>query len=566
MKRCARLLVAAAAALACCAAQAQPLPAPELINQFSLSLRPAMTLDDFLLLGRIAFDTADVDHDGAITPADLETATAIDGAMKRASRLSLILAADLDGDGVVTREEIEMFLADPRRRLAGSVDQIMRFDRNRDGRLDWPELLAWAESNPSQPVWFLTPPQYRAIMTLDEDHDGKTTWNEYRAAAEKFFQSVDADHDGRLSAEEIEANRQRTGFGPPAELLRALAPSEPKVACTTPPAPQGVKIVIFTGTRGQGISSVAVGSQDDTTHASAVTIEAGNEPIYLVLAAHGPMIWQFDGAVDRVAKAVLVSLQQTDATTIPVGASGLPKDVVAFGIGRDCASLISQLGATSRQSRQQGNQGNDAQHKRALDMFKRLVGAEPDAVIAADAIWKLSLPSGHVAPAEYHPDDTVDPSLSELVFKRSGKGDFTYVLAPGSRVVIGPADAGSSIVVHSPIPNPLDELRSDFARYYPAGVVRIDPAAVVANQPAATYDVLPGAAGLIQLMESGAIEKNDHGEFLVKRKIRYPAGLPGLIDAKFLILKGVPMPDGDPGRAMVASEDTGDLVCKGRCP
>jgi hypothetical protein len=367
-----------------------------------------------------------------------------------------------------------------------------------------------------------------------------------------------------LSLEEIEANRQRTGVGLPPDMLRAAVPPEPKLACTFPPAPKGTKVVIFAGQRGQGISSVAVGSQDDTTHASAVTIEPGSEPLYLVLAAYGPIIWQFDGAVDRVAKAVLVSLQHADARTIPVGATGLPKDVVAFGIGRDCVSLMSSLTAPWR--RLQENPGNDDQHKRDLAMFKRLVGAEPDVVTAASEIWKLSLPSGRVAPAEYRPDDTVDPSLSALVFKRSGKGDFTYVLAPGSRVTLGPGDAGSDIVVESPKPKALDEMRSDFARYHPAGVVRIDAAAVVANQPAASYEVLPGAAGLIQLMESGAIEKNNRGEFLVKRKIRYPAGLPGLTDAKFLILKGVPMPDGDPGSSVVASEDTGDLVCRGRCP
>jgi hypothetical protein len=183
-------------------------------------------------------------------------------------------------------------------------------------------------------------------------------------------------------------------------------------------------------------------------------------------------------------------------------------------------------------------------------------------VTGAPVIWKLALPSGHVAPAEFHSNDTIDPSLSALVFKRSGKGDFTYILAPGSRVVIGAAEARSSITVMAPKPKALDELREDFARNEPAGVVRIDAAAVVANRPAVAYEVLPGAAGLIQLMESGAIEKNRQGEFLIKRKIRWPARLP---DGKFLILKGVPMPDGDPRGSRVASEDTGDLICKGRC-
>jgi Ca2+-binding EF-hand superfamily protein len=564
MSVCLRLLVVVAAALASVAASAQPLPTSDPVYQFSVSILPGMTLDRFLLTRRMEFEGTDIDRDGAVSSADLALQSELYQALGRSSRLSHVLSADLDGDGVVSREELEKILETPGGRILGSIEDLMRFDRDQDGRLDWSELVAWAQSRPNPLPRIPPSPLYRAIMALDENHDGKTSWDEYRAAAEKFFQSVDTDHDGALSIEEIEANRARTGFGPPPELLRAAALSEPKIACTFPPAPKGARIVLFAGQRGQGISSVAVGSQNDTTHASAVTIEPGSEPLYLVLAAYGPMIWQLDGAVERVAKAVLVSLQHADAATIPVGATGLPKDKVAFGIGRDCVSLMSSI--TDPLRRLPGGQGNDVQHARNVATFKRLVGGEPDVATAANEIWKLSLPSGHVAPAEFHPDDTIDPSLSALVFKRTGKGDFTYILDPGSRVVIGPAEAGSSIVVESPQPSALDDLRDNLARYNPAGVVRIDPATVVANQPATSYEVLPGAAGLIQLMESGAIEKNGRREFLVKRKIRWPAGLPGLTDAKFLILKGVPLPDGDPGSSIVASEDTGDLVCKGRCP
>jgi hypothetical protein len=87
--------------------------------------------------------------------------------------------------------------------------------------------------------------------------------------------------------------------------------------------------------------------------------------------------------------------------------------------------------------------------------------------------------------------------------------------------------------------------------------VRIDPAAVVAVMPVASYEVMPQEAGLVQLLESGAIERNGQGEYLVKRKIRYPPRSA----VKFVILKGVPVPDGDPGASTVVSEDAGEVAC-----
>jgi hypothetical protein len=87
--------------------------------------------------------------------------------------------------------------------------------------------------------------------------------------------------------------------------------------------------------------------------------------------------------------------------------------------------------------------------------------------------------------------------------------------------------------------------------------VQIDPRDAVSSQPAEAYEVLPQQAGLLQLVNSGALSVNRSGDFLIHKKIRFPGGLHGAHSVKFLLLKGVPVPDGDPGHSDVMSEETG---------
>jgi hypothetical protein len=126
----------------------------------------------------------------------------------------------------------------------------------------------------------------------------------------------------------------------------------------------------------------------------------------------------------------------------------------------------------------------------------------------------------------------------------------------GSLTIEGDA---SNIVVQTPS---MRSLEADLRRFNPGGVMEIDASKVISLVPATPYDVLPEQASLLQLMRSGAITRNRDGEFLIQRKIRYPAGLAGAHSVKFLLLKGVPQPDGDPGHSSVISEETGQPIGK----
>jgi hypothetical protein len=89
----------------------------------------------------------------------------------------------------------------------------------------------------------------------------------------------------------------------------------------------------------------------------------------------------------------------------------------------------------------------------------------------------------------------------------------------------------------------------EFLRYNPWGIVDI-PAKVITNGKAESYDVLPGLAGLLQLIKDSSItvQGKNGNELLVTKPIaRLPAGVwVGTAGVKrFVFAQGVPVPNGD---------------------
>jgi hypothetical protein len=176
-------------------------------------------------------------------------------------------------------------------------------------------------------------------------------------------------------------------------------------------------------------------------------------------------------------------------------------------------------------------------------LVRNETGKEP-IVAARYAVSSFSAPSGGITPV-VGANQPGTPTL--IIQKQSG----TLQVEGNANIVIqsGPADIAREV-----------------DRFYPDGVVEIDPAAVVASDKAERYGVLPSQAGLLQLVSAGALTKSNNGEFHIRQKIRFPAGLAGAHSARFLLLRGVPVPDGNPGHSCVISEETGQPVAGSRTP
>lgn len=98
----------------------------------------------------------------------------------------------------------------------------------------------------------------------------------------------------------------------------------------------------------------------------------------------------------------------------------------------------------------------------------------------------------------------------------------------------------------------------------PPDVVKVDKATVVSSVPAVDYTVLPERAGIEQLLASGALRRTGLDTYVVQKKIRFPAGLHGANSATFVMPRGVPAPDGDPGHSCVVTENP-RVVIFGTC-
>lgn len=106
--------------------------------------------------------------------------------------VDMIMRADLDGDGKVTKAEYVK-------------SQFDRLDHNKDGVIDDKDF---AEMPPQ-----MAERMKDRIMRADANGDGKVTPDELAAAATPMFDRFDTNHDGAITRDEAEAAVERMRAG-----------------------------------------------------------------------------------------------------------------------------------------------------------------------------------------------------------------------------------------------------------------------------------------------------------------------------------------------------------------
>ncbi len=486
--------------------------------------QPGTPKQQYMQSLRTVFIGADADGDGQLTQRDVDLHGLIEEAQARAQSL-MVMRYDLDGDGFITGDEIRRAARYEFRSMLNAqstsnamnqaasaqeasikmietkVQQILALDADKDGKVSFSEATKSME--PRRLSGFSG--RVRQFLETNAASKGAVSLAEYEVAGENLFRQIDDDKDGVISREEFADYRARAE----------------RVGCEMPKASDNAKVVLLSAYETEALSSVTLGSQENVVHTGQVVVEPGVQPLYIVIPTHAATIWQFSGATERVERLVVTSSltgpNSADAGRRPlVGATGLDRDRITFFDRPNCLSYF--YGAPTSGSLQ------------TAGTVRVGVGKAPEVVASAYEIGAFSVPSGKIA-----------------VSRKNGAGTSDGTSEGAS---IGPQ---SDVIAHAPSSRAKQDLRS----FSPGGVIEIDPAAVVGSDKASSYEVLPQQGGLVQLLQSGGLVQNSNGEYIVKRKIRFPSGLHGAHSVTFLVLSGVPYPDGDPGHSCVVVEDTG---------
>ncbi len=308
--------------------------------------------------------------------------------------------------------------------------------------------------------------------------------------------------------------------------LRAEAHS---AACALPKPSETARVILMAAPDGDALSTVALQSQDVAVTTGKLLVEAGDTPLYVIVRGHGPTIWRVAGAAERVERLVIASSvtgpSRSELGQVPLaGVTGVAAERVTF-LGRpDCIQsfTVPSMGALD-----------------AVEKVQAMIGRRPVPTAVFGEGSTVGVPSGERA--------GLDRERLEFIIR-----DIDGM----PRIERGPNRAGTD----------WRDLQAALRRFYPGGIFEIDPATVIANAPVVRYITLPQEAGLLQLVQSGALSENKPAnprhkwEYVVRRPIRYPAGLHGSHFVKFVIARGVPMPEGNPGQSCVVMEETGQPV------
>jgi hypothetical protein len=262
--------------------------------------------------------------------------------------------------------------------------------------------------------------------------------------------------------------------------------------------------------------NVTVAGQDVATGLTLVKIEPGEKPLYLFLVSEKPMIWHLQGATNRIARVVAVRSNDKLPDVKGIGIVGVRSDKITFLQPNSCgpyfAAADSQDALSLRQAIEQGT------------------GRQPDTMNSVISAKMIAMPSGTVIAKN---------KVQHLVIT----GD-QQIQVQGSNFTVVRGDSAADLVT-------LENYYAPWNSLFP-----LDPLSVETTDKTEPYDVLPGAYGLRQLVESGQLQRTDAGYRIVKPITRFPASLAGTGIDTFILPKGMAMPAGDPAGLKIVPEQT----------
>ncbi len=304
------------------------------------------------------------------------------------------------------------------------------------------------------------------------------------------------------------------------------------------PRPSETAAVVFSSTVPTGaLSTVRLGSQDITTYVADVRVEKGSGPFYGVLVSPRPVIWNVEAKGDDLDRLVIIGPAKHNS--LKAGVRGVVANKVTF-VPLDACQIKEGIIYRSEKDK-------------VRRFLEGRLGRPPDHIVGQDRRAK-TIVLGRSASR-----DADGASLGAWTESYSEEARRRAHQAPNPKDPIA------------------DQLKSEILRFYPGGIRELAPAEVLSPVKVTRYRILPNQAGLLQLLEDGAIRETSLDEarawqdsaskpyqfrlspdfryrprkwpprFVVTRQIQLPPVMGGAHSSSFLIPVGVPEPRGDRG-------------------
>src|SRR5262245_51605950 len=220
------------------------------------------------------------------------------------------------------------------------------------------------------------------------------------------------------------------------------------------------RITVIYAAGGKGLSSTTLESDAIVTGVVDVEIEPADKPHYIALSSGSPIIWRFTGRIDTISRVVVLGSQYNGPTH--AGIVGVPKERISF-----VTTDLEQLKKVSYHS--------------CLQLY---TACEPSAYFDIPRVDRMEL-TGPIPQERYPVDQFVEHVSAEVIripvdgtVSAGGRDRFGWMTETPER-----------------------------------SIVAIDAAAVISPEEVRPYKVLPGHAGLRDLLKSGAVVGQDSPEF-----------------------------------------------------
>jgi len=455
----------------------------------------------------------DKDNSG-LTQADIDRKDTIARTGDRAQNASSLLRNDYNGDLQVDVEEILQFAGqqdkDQARRAAERT--VERFDVDGDGIATLQEAISII---PSYSRTNRQNDQLKQLLALDPDGDGALTSQELVTIAAITFDRFDLNANGVIDEDEEASLKQ-------ARQIAANRTRLQEIGCNFPAASAQAEFVAF-GTYAASLhSSTYLGRPDFVTGVAEVSIEKGEEPVYLLLGSVRPTIWRLSGATERI-EHVVVGADKTYSMDPASGArpNDAPRTSAAGVIGLDESKVsISPVGCF-----RDAYKASDSRRKHADAIAFSVGKPRADKIGAEGNVYHVSVPSLTTKrPLDERPASPVARRYESRLWNE---------------------------VLRDRLPN----------------IVEINPAEVVSAEPAATYEVLPYHYGIAQLVKEGVLEPDDQNRMVIKKSFaHWPAEMAFGRTVAFIQSDGVTPPNVRPGQACIltpsqAEHDGWKTIC-----